>query len=256
MMLLEASNLNKRFGGLQAVGDVSFIVKKGTIKALIGPNGAGKTTLFNLLTGVIPPDSGRIVFDKQEVQGFKPYIVAGLGMARTFQHIRLFAGMTALENIMVGRHTHSRSGFVSGMLNLPRTWKEEKSIRDKSIEIMRFLGIEAHADLEAASLSYGLQRIVELGRALACEPKLLLLDEPAAGLNMRETAEMAKLIMKIRDTGITVLIVEHDMSLVMNISDEILVLSYGQKIADDIPLAIQKNPEVIKVYLGEDDAQA
>jgi branched-chain amino acid transport system ATP-binding protein len=256
MTLLEASNLNKRFGGLQAVGDVSFTVKKGTIKALIGPNGAGKTTLFNLLTGVIPPDSGRIVFDEKEVQGFKPYMVAGLGMARTFQHIRLFAGMTALENIMVGRHIHSRSGFVSGMLNLPSTWKEEKSIRDKSIEIMQFLGIEAHVDSEAASLSYGLQRTVELGRALACEPKLLLLDEPAAGLNMRETAEMAKLIMKIRDTGITVLIVEHDMSLVMNISDEILVLSYGQKIADDIPLAIQKNPEVIKVYLGEDDAQA
>jgi branched-chain amino acid transport system ATP-binding protein len=142
------------------------------------------------------------------------------------------------------------------MLNLPSTWKEEKSIKDKSIEIMQFLGIEEYAYLEAASLSYGLQRTVELGRALACEPKLLLLDEPAAGLNMRETAEMAKLIMKIRDTGITVLIVEHDMSLVMNISDEILVLSYGQKIADDIPLAIQKNPEVIKVYLGEDDAQA
>jgi branched-chain amino acid transport system ATP-binding protein len=256
MTLLEASNLNKRFGGLQAVGDVSFIVKEGTIKALIGPNGAGKTTLFNLLTGVIPPDSGRIVFNEHEIQGAKPYIVAGLGMARTFQHIRLFSGMTAIENIMVGRHTHSRSGFVSGMLNLPWTRKEEKSIRDNSLEIMNFLGIEDQANLEATSLAYGQQRIVELGRALACEPKLLLLDEPAAGLNMRETAEMAKLITKIRDTGITVLIVEHDMSLVMNISDEILVLSYGQKIADDIPLAIQKNPEVIRIYLGEDDAQA
>jgi branched-chain amino acid transport system ATP-binding protein len=256
MILLEASNLSKRFGGLQAVDDVSFSVKKGTIKALIGPNGAGKTTLFNLLTGVTPPDSGKIMFDDREIQGSKPYIVAGLGMARTFQHIRLFAGMTALENIMVGRHTHSRSGFVSGMLNLPLTWKEENAIRDKSIEIMQFLGIEVHADSDAASLSYGLQRTVELGRALACEPRLLLLDEPAAGLNMRETSEMAKLISKIRDTGITVLIVEHDMSLVMNISDEILVLSYGQKIADDRPLAIQKNPEVIRVYLGEDDAQA
>ena len=256
MTLLEVSNLNKRFGGLQAVDDVSFSVRKGTIKAIIGPNGAGKTTLFNLLTGVIPPDSGSIIFDENAVQGFKPYIVAGLGMARTFQHIRLFAGMTALENIMVGRHTHSRSGFVSGMLNLPCTGKEENSIRDKSLEIMNFLSLEEHADSDAASLAYGQQRIVELGRALACEPKLLLLDEPAAGLNMRETVEMAKLISKIRDTGITILLVEHDMSLVMNISDEILVLSYGQKIADDIPLAIQKNPEVIRIYLGEDDAQA
>ncbi len=256
MNLLEASNLNKRFGGLQAVGDVSFTVSEGTIKALIGPNGAGKTTLFNLLTGVILPDSGRITFNGHEIQCAKPYIVAGLGMARTFQHIRLFSGMSAIENIMVGRHTHSRSGFISGMLSLPSTRKEEKSIREKSIEIMNFLGIEEYANVNAVSLAYGQQRIVELGRALACEPKLLLLDEPAAGLNMRETAEMAKLIMKIRDTGITVLIVEHDMSLVMNISDEILVLSYGQKIADDIPLAIQKNPEVIRVYLGEDDAQA
>ncbi len=256
MIILEAGNLNKRFGGLQAVGDVSFTVREGTIKALIGPNGAGKTTLFNLLTGVIPPDSGRIVFNGREIQRAHPYIVAELGMARTFQHIRLFSGMTAIENIMVGRHTHSRSGFISCMLGLPPTGKEEKFIKEKSFEIMKFLGIEEHAHTNAASLAYGQQRIVELGRALACEPKLLLLDEPAAGLNMRETAEMAKLIMKIRDTGITVLIVEHDMSLVMNISDEILVLSYGQKIADDIPLAIQKNPEVIRVYLGEDDAQA
>jgi branched-chain amino acid transport system ATP-binding protein len=256
MTILEASNLNKRFGGLQAVGDVSFTVSEGTIKALIGPNGAGKTTLFNLLTGVISPDSGRIKFNGHEIERAQPYIVAGLGMARTFQHIRLFSGMTAVENIMVGRHTHSRSGFISCMLGLPSKVKEEKSIREKSLEIMKFLGIEEHAGTNAASLAYGQQRIVELGRALACEPKLLLLDEPAAGLNMRETADMAKLIMKVRDTGITVLIVEHDMSLVMNISDEILVLSYGQKIADDIPLAIQKNPEVIRIYLGEDDAQA
>jgi branched-chain amino acid transport system ATP-binding protein len=256
MSLLEATSLNKRFGGLQAVGDVSFTVGSGMIKALIGPNGAGKTTLFNLLTGVIPPDSGKILFDGSEIQGFKPFRVARLGMARTFQHIRLFAGMSVIENIMVGRHTHSRSGFISGMLSLPWTWKEERSIREKSFEIMDFLSLSEFSDNEAASLPYGKQRIVEIGRALACEPKLLLLDEPAAGLNMRETAEMAKLISKIRDMGITVLLVEHDMSLVMNISDEIVVLSYGQKIADDRPLAIQKNPDVIRVYLGEEDAQA
>jgi branched-chain amino acid transport system ATP-binding protein len=162
--------------------------------------------------------------------------------------------MTALENIMIGRHMHSRTGFLAGMLSLPWTRKEEKAVRERSLAIMAFLGIADFADTESTSLAYGQQRILELGRALACDPKLLLLDEPAAGLNMRETAEMAKLISRIRDTGITVLLVEHDMSLVMNLSDEIVVLSYGQKIADDKPLAIQKNPEVIRVYLGEEDA--
>ncbi len=254
MSMLEVQNLSKRFGGLQAVGNVSFSVKEGMIKALIGPNGAGKTTLFNLISGVTPPDSGSIMFCNAEVQGLEPYQVALLGMSRTFQHVRLFTHMTALENVMIGRHMHGRAGFVAGMLNLPWTSKEEKRLRDKALEIMDFLGIAEFADTEATSLAYGQQRILEICRALACEPKLLLLDEPAAGLNMRETAEMARLISRIRDTGVTLLIVEHDMSLVMNISDEIVVLSYGQKIADDRPLAIQKNTEVIRVYLGEDDA--
>lgn len=254
MNLLSVAGLSKRFGGLQAVGDVTFSVPEASIKALIGPNGAGKTTLFNLISGVIPPDQGTITFRGKAVQGLRPWQIAGTGMARTFQHIRLFPKMTALENIMIGRHTHSRAGFVAGMLNLPFTWKEEKAIRDKGLQIMEFLGIGGLENSEATSLAYGQQRILELGRALACEPKLLLLDEPAAGLNMKETAEMARLVTRIRDTGITVLLVEHDMSLVMNISDEIIVLSYGQKIADDKPLAIQRNPEVIRVYLGEDDA--
>jgi branched-chain amino acid transport system ATP-binding protein len=173
-------------------------------------------------------------------------------MVRTFQHIRLFPKMTVLENVMVGRHVHSRAGFLSGMLNLPFTWREERSIREKSQEILELLGIAEHARTEAVSLAYGQQRVVEIGRALACEPRLLLLDEPAAGLNMRETNEMGRLIEKIRDMGITVLLVEHDMSLVMGISDEIVVLSFGQKIAEDRPLAIQKNREVIRVYLGDD----
>ncbi|HSA79119.1 MAG TPA: ABC transporter ATP-binding protein [Nitrospirota bacterium] len=254
MSLLSIEGISKRFGGLQALSDVSFSVDQGSIKALIGPNGAGKTTLFNLISGVLPPDSGTITFNGTKVQGLMPHQVASRGMARTFQHIRLFPKMTVLENIMIGRHIHSKAGFVAGMLSLPFTWNEEKQIRGKSLEVLNFLGIAEFSSAEAASLAYGQQRIVELGRALACEPKLLLLDEPAAGLNMRETAEMGRLIARIRDTGITVLIVEHDMSLVMNISDEIIVLSYGRKIADDKPLAIQKNQEVIRVYLGEEDA--
>ncbi len=254
MAILDVRDLNKSFGGLQAVKDVGFRVTAGSIKALIGPNGAGKTTLFNLISGVLSPDSGTILFGEMPVQGMKPHQIAEKGIARTFQHIRLFPKMTAIENIMIGRHTHSRAGFISGMLSLPGTWKEESRIRNRSREIMEFLGISSLAESESTSLAYGQQRIVELGRALACEPKLLLLDEPAAGLNMKETAEMADLITKVRDLGITVLLVEHDMSLVMNISDEVIVLSYGEKIADDVPLAIQKNAEVIRVYLGEADA--
>jgi len=254
-VILSVETLSKRFGGLQAVSGVSFTVPLGGIKALIGPNGAGKTTLFNMISGVIPPDSGSIIFDGTPVHALKPHQVARRGIARTFQHIRLFPKMSVLENIMIGRHIHSRAGFLAGMLKLPYTWKEEKRIRERSMEVLDFLGLTGLADNEATSLAYGQQRIVELGRALACEPKLLLLDEPAAGLNMRETDDMASLISRIRGTGVTVLLVEHDMSLVMDISDEIIVLSYGQKIADDIPLAIQENREVINVYLGEDDAQ-
>ncbi len=254
MALLEVKDLSRRFGGLQAVNKVSFSVEQGMIKALIGPNGAGKTTLFNLISGFITPDSGTVTFNNKSIHGLMPYQIAEKGLARTFQHVKLFSKMTALENIMIGRHTHSRAEFFAGMLSLPWTRKEEKAIREKAMDIMDFLGITDLAGTEATSLAYGQQRVVELGRALACEPRLLLLDEPAAGLNMRETSEMAGLIAKIKKTGVTVLIVEHDMSLVMNISDEILVLSYGQKIADDVPLSIQKNAEVIKVYLGEEDA--
>lgn len=254
MKILSVRGVSKRFGGLQAVCGVSFDVLRGTIKALIGPNGAGKTTLFNLISGVFRPESGSIIFNDAPVQGLEPHEIAVRGIARTFQHIRLFPKMTVLQNIMVGRHIHSRAGFLAGMLNLPFARKEEKMIREKSFEIMEILGVAALAHTEATSLAYGQQRIVELGRALACEPELLLLDEPAAGLNMRETVEMGKLIGSIRDMGITVLLVEHDMSLVMNISDEIIVLSYGEKIAEDIPLAVQKNSEVIRIYLGEGNA--
>jgi branched-chain amino acid transport system ATP-binding protein len=254
MALLEVNNISKRFGGLQAVKEVSFAVDKGSIKAVIGPNGAGKTTLFNLVSGFAAPDCGTILYNGRPVQGRSPYEVAALGMSRTFQHIRLFAHMTALENVMVGRHVRSRAGFLAGMLNLPWTRQEEQDIRANSLDVMDFLGIADLADSDATSLSYGQQRAVELARALAAEPEMLLLDEPAAGLNMRETADMAGTINRIRGRGVTVLIVEHDMQLVMNISDEVVVLSYGEKIADAAPRIVQSNPEVIRVYLGEDDA--
>ena len=250
--LLEVSGVSKRFGGLRAVRDVSFHVEKGAVKALIGPNGAGKTTLFNLVSGVLTPDDGAIRFRGEEIQGRPPHRIAARGLARTFQQIRLFGHMTALENVMVGRHVRSRAGFLAGMFHLPWTWGEEREIERAARDALTFLGIGELADAEASSLSYGQQRAVELARAVAAEPELLLLDEPAAGLNMRETVELGKLVGRIRERGMTVLVVEHDMGFVMNVSDEVVVLSYGEKIADDEPRAIQKHPEVVRVYLGED----
>ncbi len=254
MKLLSVRGISKQFGGLQAVADVSFDVPQGVIKGLIGPNGAGKTTLFNLITGFLCPDRGAIVFDGAEVQGLPPHEIAARGIVRTFQQIRLFPKMTALENVMVGCHLHSRGGFLACMLHLPLTAREERRTREKARETLELLGLSGLANDEAVRLAYGQQRIVELARALACEPRIILLDEPAAGLNIRETAEMGCLIRRIRDAGVTVLLVEHDMSLIMDISDEVVVLSYGQKIAEDVPLAIQKDREVIRVYLGEADA--
>jgi len=254
MALLDITNLNKRFGGLHAVNDVSFSVSENTIKAVIGPNGAGKTTLFNLISGNIEANSGKVFFKDKPIHGLEPHQIARRGISRTFQNIKLFPGMSALENVMVGCHSRSKAGFLAGMLRLPYTWSEEKKITDKALELLDLLDIVDLAANEATSLSFGQQRAVEFARALASDPTLLLLDEPAAGLNIYETAEVARLITKIQQSGITVLLVEHDMSLVMDISDEIVVLSFGEKIAEDHPSAIQKNQEVIRIYLGEDDA--
>jgi branched-chain amino acid transport system ATP-binding protein len=251
MTILQVDQLSKRFGGLQAVDGVSFSLRQGAIKAVIGPNGAGKTTLFNLIAGMLTPSAGEIRFQGKEIQGMRPFRVAGLGVARTFQNIKMFTGMTALENVMVGRHVRTKAGFLASMFRTSGCRREEKAIRTRSLELLDFLGIADCADTLATNLAFGQQRAVELARALALEPVLLLLDEPAAGLNIYETAEIGRLIVRVRELGITVLLVEHDMSLVMDISDEIVVLSFGRKIAEDIPTVIQRDPEVIKVYLGE-----
>ena len=253
MNLLEVSGISKRFGGVQAVKGVSFRVRKGAVKAVIGPNGAGKTTLFDLLSGFRAPDEGTVRFEGREIQGLAPHEVAGLGLSRTFQNLKLFGHMTALENVMVGRHARSRAGMLAGMLSSPASRREEREIEARSRAEMAFLGVEALAASPAGSLAYGQQRAVELARALAAEPELLLLDEPAAGLNMRETVELAKLVGRLKARGLTVLLVEHDMGLVMSVSDEVVVLSYGQKIADAPPRAVQRDPEVIRIYLGEEE---
>lgn len=254
MSFLTVQGLSRTFGGLRAVDDVSFTVDRNMIKAVIGPNGAGKTTLFNLISGALAPDSGEVVIDGTPIQGRPPYRIARQGISRTFQNIKLFSHMSVLENVMIGRHIRSRAGFAQAMLRSPRARREEREIREKSMDILKLLGIEGLAGQEATSLPFGKQRIVEFARALATEPVLLLLDEPAAGLNIYETAQISDMITTIRERGVTVLVIEHDMSLVMNISDEITVISSGKKIAEGAPFDIQRNPEVIRVYLGEEDA--
>jgi branched-chain amino acid transport system ATP-binding protein len=255
-VLLETKHLHRHFGGVHAVSDVSIQVAQGTIQAVIGPNGAGKTTLFNLIAGTIPPNAGQVTFQGRQITAWKPHAVATLGIARTFQTTKLFPHMTVLENVMVGRHPRTRCGFLAGMLNLPRTWREDREIRAKALAILEDLDLAKYADEVASNLPFGRQRLVEFARALATEPTLLLLDEPAAGLNIYETKELSELIAKIRDRGITCLIVEHDMALVMDISDDVVVLDQGQKIAEGPPRVIQRNPDVIRIYLGDDYAQS
>jgi branched-chain amino acid transport system ATP-binding protein len=254
MSILRTNNLCIAFGGLKAVDDVTFEVEPGIIKAIIGPNGAGKTTLFNLITGSLQPDSGNILFKDKPVHNFPPHRIACLRIGRTFQNIKLFPQMTVLENVMIGCHTLTQTGFLPAMLGLSSSHAEDKRSAEKAMLILQSLGLAAHASQTPSALPFGTQKNIEIARALVMDPELLLLDEPAAGLNMNETKETSEIIKKIRDRGITVVLIEHDMSLVMGISDEVMVLSSGRKIAEGSPHEVQRNQEVIRVYLGEEDA--
>ncbi len=251
-MILETKELQKAFGGLMALFDLTFEVEKGQIKAIIGPNGAGKTTLFNVITGMFPSTGGWVKFYGKRIDGLKAHEIATMGVSRTFQTVELFKNMSVLENVMVGRHCRTRSGMLRAGFRLHGVKSEEEDILRTSMEWLIFVGLDRKASESASSLPLGEQKLLEVARALATEPKLLLLDEPASGLNEAETERAAQLIYKIRDQGTTVVLVEHDMDLVMKVSDEILVLNYGQKIAEGSPEEVKMDQRVIDAYLGED----
>jgi branched-chain amino acid transport system ATP-binding protein len=250
-MALEVSDLLMQFGGLAAVNHVSFMVPDKSICALIGPNGAGKTTIFNMISGALVPTSGKVVYEGKEIQGLLPYRINNLGIARTYQNINLFRSMTVLENVMVGMHSRLQSNFWSSLFHLPGERREEREMLEKCLYLIEYVGLKDRIHDVSRNLSYGNQRLLEIGRALASSPALLLLDEPAAGMNTTEKRSLAALIRKIRqDYEITILLVEHEMRLVMEVAENIFVLNFGEKIAEGTPTEIQKNEAVITAYLG------